>query len=222
MSFEKLMDQLNGLSSEQETMRKALPAGDGEDDKNIQAAAAEGGGMDKGGKGGDGAAKPVINNDDDDDDDEPLGKSLGEVTLSDGTKMEAVDGTELVKALQEEVRVLGEKHAASETQVLKALETCVSLANGQNELIKSLQGEVAKLRGDGRGRKSALTIIEKPDAGAQLTKSEPATMTGAQFMAKSNAAFEAKKITGVELTTIDVSLRTGQAVDPGLIQKVLS
>lgn len=220
-AFEKLMAELNGAASDQDTMRKALPAGDGEDDKNIQAAAAEGGGMD--GKKVDGAVDGKPNDDDDeDDDDKPLGKSLGPVTLPDGTQVEAVDGTELVKALQDEVKQLGAKQAEGESQMVKALEQCVTLVKGQNAMLKSMQDELTKLRGEGRGRKTVLTVTEKPGAGDQMHKSEHTGMTSAEFMAKSDAAFKAHKITGVEYTTIDVSLRTGSPVNPELIQKVVS
>lgn len=219
-AFEKLQDELNSLASDQDTMHKALPADDGKDDKSIQAAAAEGGGVDDD---DDDEDKDDKRDDgDDDDDDKPLGKSLGVVTLPNGDKAEAVDGTELVKALMGQVEALGAKQAEGEGAMLKALETCVGLVKGQGALIKSLQDEVVKLRGEGRGRKSALTVLEKPGAGDQLHKSDPAQMTGADFMAKSNAAFEAKKISGVELTTIDVSLRSGVPIDANLIKKVIS
>ncbi|ATI15639.1 hypothetical protein [Bordetella phage vB_BbrM_PHB04] len=223
MSFDKLMAELDGLASEQETMSKALPAGDGEDDKNIQAAAAEGGDMDGEGDGaggkpdGDGAGEG-----EGDGEGETLGKSLGTVTLEDGKQVEAVDGTELVKSLMGQLQALGTKQAEGESQMFKALEQCVGLVKGQADLIKSMQGEIAKLRGEGRGRKTVLAITEKPGAGEQMNKSEPSGMTGSEFMAKSHAAFDAKKITGQELTTIDVALRTGAPVSAELIQKVVS
>lgn len=216
MSFDKLMAELNGLAADQETMRKALPAGDGEDDQNIQAAAAEGGDMDDENDDVDGHEEP------DGDEGQPLGKSLGAVTLEDGTQVEAVDGTELVKSLMDQVEQFGQKQTASESQMAKALESCVTLIKGQGDLIKSLNDKVARLSGEGRGRKTVLNVSEKPAAGTQLAKSEPTGLTGAEFMAKSHAAFDAKKITGVELTTIDVCLRSGTAIDPSVIQKVLS
>lgn len=221
MSFDKLLAELDGLATEQETMRKALPAGDGEDDKNIQAAAAEGGDMDDetdpdndGDAGGD--------KDGDGDGGEPMGKSLGMVTLQSGEQVEAVDGTELVKSLMDQVGKMGAQQTASEQALTKAVETCVTLIKSNNDMVKSLQEEIVKLRGEGRGRKTVLNVSEKPAAGTQLAKSEPTGMTGAEFMAKSHAAFDARKITGTELTTIDVALRTGSPVDPKIIQKVIS
>lgn len=220
MSFDKLMAELNGLASDQETMSKALQAGEGADDKTIQAAAAEGGDM--GGDGGEGEAPVVKKEGEGEGEGELMGKSLGTVTLPSGEQVDAVDGTELVKSLMGQVEALGAKQAEGEGQMMKALEQCVTLVKGQADLIKSMQGEIVKLRGEGRGRKTVLTVAEKPGAGEQLSKSEPTGMTGAEFMAKSHAAFDAKKITGQELTTIDVSLRTGAPVSPELIQKVIS
>lgn len=219
MSFDKLLAELDGLVTDQETMRKALPAGDGEDDKNIQAAAAEGGDMDD--VNVDGKA-PTGDDDDDEDGGEPMGKSLGTVTLESGEQVEAVDGTELVKSLMDQVGKLGEQQTASEQALTKAVETCVTLIKSNNDMVKSLQEEIVKLRGEGRGRKTVLNVSEKPAAGTQLAKSEPTGMTGAEFLAKSHAAFDARKITGTELTTIDVALRSGAPVDPKVIQKVLS
>lgn len=217
MSFDKLMAELNSLATDQETMRKALPAGDGEDDQNIQAAAAEGGDMDdEDDEGVDGHKEP------DGDEGQPLGKSLGTVTLEGGEQVEAIDGTELVKSLMEQVEQFGQKQTTSESQMAKALESCVTLMKGQGDLIKSLQNKVSQLSGEGRGRKTVLNVSEKPAAGTQLAKSEPQGLTGTEFMAKSHAAFDAKKITGVELTTVDVCLRSGTPIDPSIIQKVLS
>jgi hypothetical protein len=41
-------------------------------------------------------------------------------------------------------------------------------------------------------------------------------------MLKANTAFDKKIINGTQLTTIDVCLRNGQAIDPNLIRTVMS
>lgn len=219
MSFDKLLAELDAQATEQDTMRKALPADDGSDEAKIQAAAAEGGG-----NGGDGATP---------EEDEaaaaaakekggdPMGKSLGAVTLQDGTKVEAVDGTELVKSLMADVEALKAGAAQTESQMAKALEGAVGLIKSQGEMIKSLTESVKKLSNEGRGRKAVLTVVEKT-ATADLQKSEPTGMNATEFMAKSNAAFDAGKINGKELTTIDVSLRSGVPIDAALISKVVA
>ena len=217
MSFDKLLSELGVLGAEQETMSKALPAEDGKDDEKIQAAAAEGGDMDANKEPGEGEGANG-----DPDASETLGKSLGTVTLEDGTQAEAVDGTELVKSLIAQVDELKTGAKATESQMVKALEQTTSLIKSQGEMIKSLTETVKKLSSEGRGRKAVLAINEKPAPGSELAKSEPSGMTGSEFFAKSEAAFAAGKISGKELTTIDVALRTKAAIDPSLIQKVVS
>lgn len=215
MSFDKLLAELNSEAQEHETMRKALPADDGKDEEKIQAAAADGGVMDD-----DNDVDAVDNADEGEG--ELMGKSLGKVTLETGEEVEAVDGTELVKSLIDRVEQLGSKQTATEGQILKALEGCLSLIKSQSELIKSLQTGYNNLRGEGRGRKTVLNVAEKPAAGTQLAKSETPGITAEEFLAKSHAAFDAGKISGLDLTTIDVSLRQGNPIDASIIQKVLS
>lgn len=149
---------------------------------------------------------------------EPMTKSL-QVTLADGSVVEAEDGTELVKSLMDQVSGL-------EGVMAKALGQAVGLIKKQGEqlaatgdLVKSLQSKVAELSGEGRGRKTMLSIVEKPN---QLAKSEPQGMTPQDFMVKANTAFSGGKITGQELTVIDVSIRQGQAIDTGLVSKVMA
>lgn len=91
----------------------------------------------------------------------------------------------------------------------------------QGELIKSLTAKVEQVSTQGRGRKSLVSVAEKPDAGT-LTKSEQPGLSPDEFFAKANAAFDAGKITGKELTTIDVCRRGNYSIDPALISKVLS
>ena len=212
--FDKLLGELDTLTAEQADMSKALPSDDGKDDAKIQAAAEDGGGE----AGAEGGAEE----DEGDENDEPMGKSLGEVTLPDGTKAEAVDGTELVKSLIEQIGEIKTGAEATETKMAKALEGAVGLIKSQGEMIKSLTESVKKLSNEGRGRKTVLTISEKPGTTDTLKKSDEQGMSAQDFMAKSNAAFDARQISGKELTVIDVSLRTGVAIEPALIQKVLA
>lgn len=213
--FDKLLADLNGIAAEQVDMTKALPADDGKDDGKIQAAAEDGGGLEGNGAG---------DGDDDEDDKggEPMGKSLGTVTLADGTQAEAVDGTELVKSLMAQVEDIKVGAEATETKMAKALDGAIGLIKTQGEMIKSLTETVKKVSGEGRGRKTVLSVVEKPAAGEDLSKSQSQGMTGEEFFAKANAAFDARKISGVELTAIDVALRNKTPVDPSVIAKVVS
>jgi hypothetical protein len=137
------MSKFDELLGELETLAKAQPAEDGDD--KIVAAAAEGGGQVEGEEkddGGEGA--------------DPMAKSF-EVTLADGTKVQAQDGTALVKALQDRLET-------TETTMAKALETAIGLIKSQGEQLVALKGKVASLSSEGKGRKAVLTVTPKPSA----------------------------------------------------------
>ena len=209
--FDELLAQLKAEEEQNSTLAKALPAEDGEDDEAIQAAAADGdtdadnenpedheepdGDEGKGGK--------------------PLAKSV--TAMVDGEEVEAIDATDMLKSLEARVN----EH---DSVLAKALTSTLATVKAQGDLIKSLQAEVKKLAGKGAGRKTVLSIVEKPAAGEQvMAKSEQDGMTPQQFMAKANAAFTAGKLTGKELTTLDVAIRNGQIGNFGeLVAKALA
>ena len=209
--FEQLMSEIQGLTADQEQLTKALPADDGKDEKKIQAAA-EDGGLD--GVDGEGEKPP---GDGDADDNKPMAKSFT-LTLEDGTTVEAQDGAELVKALSD--RIDGEQ--AKNAEMAKALEATVNLAKGFMPLIKSLQEQVAKLSGEGRGRKAQLTITEKPAPGAQvMAKSEPAGLSHEAFFAKALTAQKEGRLSGVEIATAEACLNRGEAIPPSIVARVV-
>lgn len=203
------MSKFDELLGELETLAKAQPAGG--DDK-IVAAAAEGGGQGEGegemseeeraaaeaaaaGEGG------------------KMAKSF-EVTLADGTKVQAQDGTELVKALQERLET-------NETVIAKALETAVALIKSQGERIEALSGKLAAIGGEGKGRKAVLTVVEKP-AGTPMAKSTTEEgMKPEEFMAKALDAQKLGRITGIEVATAEAYLNRGQPVPANIIASVL-
>ena len=205
--FKSLLDELEGLNQEQDALAKALPADNGKDKDKIQAAAGEGGGEGEGE--GEGEEDPPV-----------LGKSMT-VKDADGNDVEALDATEILKSLSDDMAMV--KGVVAEGGVLaKALEQTVGLVKSQGALIKSLQEQVTKLSGQGRGRKTVLTVTEKVAPTLAKSQQDEDGMTAVEFMAKSQAAFDAKRISGKELTVIDVSLRSNVAIDAGLIQKVLA
>lgn len=202
-NFEQLLAELGQAAAENETLAKAMPPVEDKDDAEIAAAAAEG--DDK--------------NPEDDElqegSDAPMTKSM----IVDGEEVQVLDADQLIKSLTD----LSGRVEANEGVLAKALASTLGTLKSQGELIKSMQGQIAKLSSQGAGRKAVLTVSEKPPVGEQpLAKSQQEGLTQGEFMAKSHAAFAEKKITGLELTTIDVTLRQGQALDPGLISKVLS
>lgn len=207
--FEKLLGEIASLATEQETMTKALPADDGADEEKIQAAAAEGGSdgdEDDAGGAADGDA-------DDAGKGKPMAKSF-KLTLEDGTEIEAQDGAEMVKSLQERVE-------KNEETMAKALGSAVELIKGQASLIKSLSEKVAKLAGEGRGRKTVVSIVEKPAPGAStMAKSEPVGLTPDQFFAKALSAQKEGRITGTEIAVAEACLNRGEQIPASIIQRV--
>lgn len=197
------------LLGELDTMTKALPAADVADDDNKIKAAAGAEDDDKPKLDADG--KPIVA--------EPMAKSF-KVTLDDGTEVEAEDGTELVKSLMQ-------RFDTNEDQMVKALGGTLNLVKAQGEqlaslnvLCKALQADLAKLGNQGAGRKTMLNVHEQITTLAK--SSQPTGPTPQEFMVKANAAFDAKKISGIELTTCDVAIRQKEQIDPGLIAKVLA
>lgn len=182
------------MEAEDDEDKKGEGEGKGEgDDAAIAAAAADG-------------AKPGT---------EEFGKSF-EFVDADGKKHQGVDATALVKSLMD-------RQEATDDTLAKALTTMTGTLQKQGELIKSMAAQIKDLSSQGRGRKTVLSVSEKPDAGT-MAKSEGASdgMTAEQFFAKANAAFDAGKLTGRELTVIDVCKRSNQPIEQSLIQKVLS
>lgn len=209
------MSQYQKLLEELDTMAKSLPA-DGDDEK-IATAAGEGnpdadgdgkndvtdeGGDATGGEGGD-------------DGDDVMGKSFA-LTLDDGTELEAVDGTELVKSLISRVET-------NETTVLKALESAVGLIGKQGSLIKSLQDQVKALAGQGRGRRTVVSVSEKPQAGV-MAKSEQSGdgISGGEFMVKALAAQAEGRLTGLDVARAESALNRGTPVPQDIVNRVIS
>lgn len=207
--FDKLMQELNGLQADQELMTKALPADDGEDEEKIQAAAAEGGSDhqepdgDEDGEGeGDGDA-----------DNKPMAKSF-KFTLEDGTEVEAEDGTELVKSLQARVET-------TEQTMAKALEQTLNLVKGQSELIKSMQDQIKKLSGEGRGRKTVVSVVEKPVVGTMVKSMQPEGVSPDEFFAKALTAQREGRISGSDIALAETMLNRGQQIPPAILQRVM-
>lgn len=201
--FDKLLAQLTAAQEDQSALTKSVEAA-GVDDKTIQAAAKEGGAQEE----------------EEEEEEEPGGAPMTKSILIDGEQHEVVDADALIKSLGGmETRV-----TQFEDVLVKSLTGALAMIKGQGEMIKSLQGQITKIGGTGGGRKSALLVHERQPLGEQpLAKSlEQPQFTAADVMAKANAAFDAKKITGHELTQIDVSLRQGHIPDQALLTKALS
>lgn len=207
--FDKLMEELKGLQADQDLMTKALPADDGKDEEKIQAAAAEGGSDHEepdGDENGEGAG-------DGDADDAPMAKSF-KFTLKDGTEVEAQDGTALVKSLQARVD-------QTEQTMAKALETAVGLIKGQGDLIKSMQDQIKKLSGEGRGRKAVVSVVEKPVSGTMAKSMQPEGVSPDEFFAKAMTAQREGRISGTDIALAETMLNRGQPIPDGILKRVM-
>lgn len=202
MSYEALLDEL-------ETLQKALPGPGPMDDDEDEDEEDEG------------HAEPDADNrggpSDGDADNRPLAKSF-RFELDDGSAVEAVDATDLLKSLHDDLAGLRASRTSEAQAVETGLKGLLTLVKGQGALLKSLQAQVAKLADSGRGRKS-LTGGE-----ADLAKAQAATpeLTGPLLLAKAHTAFEAQRISGKELSTLDVLLRHGETPDADLVRRILA
>ena len=128
----------------------------------------------------------------------PLVKSF-DFTLEDGTKVVAVDGAELVKAM-------GDRMDSQEADLKKALGSMASM-------LKSLTNSVAQMAGQGRGRKATLHM----PAGAGDEGNGGSTAGGApnasEVMAKAHKAHEAGEITGLDVAVIEGYLNRGARIE---------
>lgn len=203
--FEQLLAELQGAADESATMAKSLPNENPEDDETVEAAADE---------------ANADNDSDKDNDDAPMAKSM--TAVIDGEEVEAIDATELLKSLDGRI-------GKTEDVLAKALTSTVAALKDSQEMIKSLTARLDKLAGQGSGRKTVITVMDKPSVAAAsaetLAKSQSNQQEGVaveEFFAKANSLFESKKLTGLELNTISVCLRERQQIDPKLVQKVVS
>lgn len=195
-NFDELLKSLKQTEDDAETLAESSP-----DDDAVAAAAADSD-----------VALPVgEDGDDEDDDDEEFGKSLG--FGEDGEHL--VDATDLVKSMLE-------RQEKTDDILAKAMTSMVSAMGKQNNLIKSLQSQVAALASQGRGRKAMLSVNEKPNPTDVMAKSEAAgaAITPADLLAKAEAAYQAGSITGAQANTVDVCLRNNWPIDPGILHKL--
>lgn len=193
-SFEDLLKSLSEVAEESETLAKSAAA---EDDATVAAAAEDSG--------------VVVPGDDADLEDEDEAEEGETIAKSD----DMVDATDLLKSMLS-------RQEGTDAALTKALTVFTGALSKQNALIKSLQSEVSSLRSQGRGRKTMLNVSEKPPIGdlAKSAAAEEGKISPQDLLAKSQQAFSAGKLSGVEANTVDVCLRNGWSIDPGILAKV--
>lgn len=211
--FERLLNELGTLA------KAAPPIQEGDVDKRITAAYEDEEDEDEDEKEGDEdnedkgeyaeGAKPGGK-------EEVFGKSFS-VRLDDDTDVEAYDGTELVKSLMAQHQEQQQMLQKSLTATVAALGAIQKTVQAQGEAIAKLSTRVGRVSGEGSGRKTALTLHDKPVDGF----AKAGMADHGELLAKAQAAFDAGKLTAKELNTIDFVLRRGGQIDHTLLAKAL-
>jgi hypothetical protein len=145
---------------------------------------------------------------------EILGKSFS-FQLGDGTTIEAVDGTDLVKSFGARLVANEESHAADMAEVL-------GVVTQQTALIKSLQEQVVRLGGTGAGRRSVLSVTEsvtRSNSEQPMAKAHGFT-TGQQALDAAEVAFKAERINSTELAKCEGYIGRGLPFPADLLAKV--
>ena len=191
VTLEQLTEDLAALMDSSDTMTKALAPEGGEGaTEGAKAPAGEGEATEAAG-----AAETT------------LGKSLGMVTLADGTEVEGFDASAIVVSLQTEL----DAQKATGAAMLKAMGTMATVqrqAHGliqqQADLIKSLQADVQRIGGQGAGRKAVVNVHDLPKPGGGVT--EPQGMNRGEALAKSMTLLGAGKLSAIDVAQIEGSL----------------
>lgn len=204
MPEEALTNDFEALLAELAPLHKAMTT-DG--DAKIEAAAKE--------AGADTTAAEVVPPADttDEGEGEGLGKSFA-VTLEDGTVQDAFDATDLVKSLNtrlDAAETAAEQHGTDLTTAREDLaksltisRTLFEMVKSQDTLIKSLQTDMARIGGQGKGRVAAVTIAERNPAPAVVQKPN-----GEQLMAKAMTLVGAGGLSSSDIATVEMSLQRG-------------
>jgi hypothetical protein len=199
MSYEALLEELDAL-------QKALPAAagpaDDDDDEDDEKDRADPDAAD-------------ANDDDEDDDDQPMAKSF-RFELDSGEAVEAIDATDILKSLQADLTSLRTAREQDSTTVEQGLVGLLQVVKHQGAMLKSLQSQIQKLGNSGSGRKS----VTGPDA--DMLKAQAPELSQPQLLAKAHTAYEAGRITGKELSTLDVLLRYGESPDADMVRRILA
>lgn len=205
-------NDFDALLGELDVLSKALPPDDttnADGTQKIVDAAADGAAQSTGeGEGGEGGGEGDV-----------MGKSL-RVTLADGTEVDALDGTAMVKALSEDVSGFSGTLMKSLQLQTKVLAAQNSKLVEQGKLIKSLQGEVARMGNTGRGRATQLSVHEKPTAGGPAAPTPAQNrQAGAELMAKAlSSVGKEGGMTAIDVSRMESYLNRGEAIPANLLQ----
>lgn len=165
-----------------------------------------------------------------------MGKSF-KVKLEGGDEMEAVDGTELLKAYAKKQGKIAKALSAAQPLIKALVDSNTALGTKVAKLEKDTEGLTKALEAStaanaelkksfdviadkGKGRKSATVVL--PDV--KDDKGNPKGMEPRQFMAKAlRMQAEGKGgVTGQDVATAEASLNRGVEVPLHIVQKVLA
>lgn len=215
MSFSKLLNELDEFQLAKSAPADGAESGDN-NDADIRAAAEEGAAagerddlddLDDDGEGGEGGGEG-----------ETFGKSLT-VTTEDGETIDAIDGTEMLKALNGRVDAL-EGALGTDSEMFKAVNGLFSLVKSQEVTIDALRADVARLSSSGRGRRAIVTMPERQEE--TLAKSERTEgVSSDEFMAKALNAQAQGRITALDVSRAEGFLAKGLQLPADLVGRVL-
>lgn len=212
------------LSDELEALAKAK----GEDlgtDERIEGAA-EAAGVDVSGEGhtepdGD---EGDDNGDDGDGDGDDLGKSFSIETAS-GEKVKAYDATAILKSMSARLETV-EGAATDESErrehLGKSMRLIADLLKAQDTQIQDLVSQVSALSREGRGRKTVLTITEKPELAKAIGGESADGIPAGEFMGKAMDAQKAGRITALDVSIAETALNRGSPVPAHIVNRVMA
>ena len=209
---DKPSDDFDALIGELDTLAKSMPST--EDVDKIRAAAGEHGEPD-GDENEDGPGDGDGDEDEDEEGGEPMAKSF-RIQDAAGNEFEAVDGAALIKGLMAQ-------QSTQQEQMTKSVRGLVGIVQKQDALLKSLIAKVEELGGQGRGRKSALSVHDRSDAGGEsMAKSAPAGPSSHELLAKASVLCQQGKggISGTDVARIEARLNRGEPIPPELVARI--
>lgn len=148
-------------------------------------------------------------------DDEVLGKSFS--MDRDGEKVRAYDATDLIKSMVTRMDSIESTDAENRMHLGKSLGLIADMLKAQTAEIASLKKSLGEMAGEGRGRKTVLTISEKV---SDLTKSEPVQPTNGELMAKCLTAQKAGRLTALDVSRANVAVENGLAVPGDILARL--
>lgn len=204
--FDELLKSLQDVADEQDENGTGTAAGDETDDV-VAAAAADSG-----------VAAPGAGAGDDDDEADAGGAPMAKSFVlqdSEGNEQEAIDATELLKSLMD-------RQGSVEQTLAKALGSVTGLVKKQGDMIKSLNAKIDDLSSQGRGRKTVLSVVDKPDA-ATMAKSHAAgaaPMSPGEIMAKCLAGQKSGALTGMDVARAEISINNGVPLPADIVSRL--